>query len=301
MEKITRPGGDGLFILSDDDLPSLNVSFTDFRYGTSRAKSAVLRLFTGAETEDVPKVTVHLNVKADQIDANHMMLRIIRDTKNRHPKRTRINFSFRDLAEDIAVSDEEDLPFGFTERTSDEDDDWSRFFDTDSEYPDEDEDRDYRPRNNGRNLNRGSEDSLPFDFPKAPATPFELPPEYIEEPAPSIMNIREWKAHLAHQHGIPFVHTGSVYGIFTRYLPSVTAFAKATEGMRLNSSLYYDSLDRSYYLCIDYEGSDREDYFRAYNYAGEFGTRTHPSVPYYKEYFRCLSEHDALEALRTLA
>ena len=145
MEKITRPGGDGLFILSDDDLPSLNVSFTDFRYGTSRAKSAVLRLFTGAETEDVPKVTVHLNVKADQIDANHMMLRIIRDTKNRHPKRTRINFSFRDLAEDIAVSDEEDLPFGFTERTSDEDDDWSRFFDTDSEYPDEDEDRDSMP------------------------------------------------------------------------------------------------------------------------------------------------------------
>ena len=79
------------------------------------------------------------------------------------------------------------------------------------------------------------------------------------------------------------------------------AFADITSQLQLSSTLFYGAIDRCYVLRLDPEHSDPKDLRYAGNLADEYGTRIFDySLSYYREYFSCIAEDDALEKLRSV-
>ena len=86
-----------------------------------------------------------------------------------------------------------------------------------------------------------------------------------------------------------------------RKLDNLMSFADIAAPMRLSSTLFYGAIDRCYVLLLNREDSDPADLRRAGDLADEYGTRLFDySIPYYREYFRCIAEDDALEKLRSV-
>ena len=86
-----------------------------------------------------------------------------------------------------------------------------------------------------------------------------------------------------------------------RKLDNLMSFAKVTGSLRLSSTLFYGAIDRCYVLWLDADNSDPADLLYAGRIADEYGTRLFDySLPYYREYFRCIAEDDALEKLRSV-
>ncbi|MBP5354462.1 MAG: adaptor protein MecA [Lachnospiraceae bacterium] len=86
-----------------------------------------------------------------------------------------------------------------------------------------------------------------------------------------------------------------------RKLDNLMAFADITASLRLSSTLFYGAIDRCYVLRLDPADSDAKDLRYAGNLADEYGTRIFDySLPYYREYFSCIAEDDALEKLRSV-
>jgi len=86
-----------------------------------------------------------------------------------------------------------------------------------------------------------------------------------------------------------------------RKLDNLMSFADITGPLRLSSTLFYGAIDRCYVLLISRENSNDADLRYAGELADEYGTRLFDySIPYYREYFRCIAEDDALEKLRSV-
>lgn len=86
-----------------------------------------------------------------------------------------------------------------------------------------------------------------------------------------------------------------------RKLDNLLSFAEITAPLRLSSTLFYGAIDRCYVLLINRENSDAADLRYAGELSDEYGTRLFDySIPYYREYFRCIAEDDALEKLRSV-
>ena len=86
-----------------------------------------------------------------------------------------------------------------------------------------------------------------------------------------------------------------------RKLDNLMSFADITSQLQLSSTLFYGAIDRCYVLRLDPEHSDPKDLRYAGNLADEYGTRIFDySLSYYREYFSCIAEDDALEKLRSV-
>ena len=86
-----------------------------------------------------------------------------------------------------------------------------------------------------------------------------------------------------------------------RKLDNLMSFADITASLQLSSTLFYGAIDRCYVLRLDPEHSDPKDLRYAGNLADEYGTRIFDySLAYYREYFSCIAEDDALEKLRSV-
>lgn len=87
-------------------------------------------------------------------------------------------------------------------------------------------------------------------------------------------------------------------------IDDISVAARAiTNSCDINSSVYFNSSDKHYYLVTSNAASPKEDYIRITNTLSEFGVRikaTNATAAFYEESLECIIEKNALDVCRAL-
>lgn len=260
--------------LNKADLAERELKISELAYGTEKAKDLFREMMQqasfefGFEAEDIPLMIEAIPVSADCII---LVITKVEDPEELDTRFSKFSPSREDSGEDLADSDSED-------------DDIAALFSKIQEIRDSIElnEDDIEKVEEINSSTEPQDDFIPFKE-SLKGTPGKNSTKDSEEAEPPHKIIR-------------------IYA-FTSFDKVNAACCLIDKTVRLQSALYKDPINNTYYLVLT-TGSDNTDNFnRACNAVSEFGSRikaTYATESFYKEHFETIIKADAVSILGNL-